>query len=55
VGEIHAHEFMSLDGVIDAPAWTFEHGFHTGEAMGAVTARSCGILLAGRRAASATS
>jgi hypothetical protein len=22
VGEIHVHEFMTLDGVIDAPAWT---------------------------------
>jgi hypothetical protein len=21
VGEIHVHEFMSLDGVIDAPTW----------------------------------
>jgi dihydrofolate reductase len=47
VGEIHVHEFMSLDGVIDAPTWTFEYGFHPrmGEALGAVTGRSKGILL----------
>ena len=47
MGEIHVHEFMSLDGVIDAPTWTFEYGFHPkmGEAIGAVTERSRGILL----------
>jgi dihydrofolate reductase len=47
VGEVHVHEFMSLDGVIDAPTWTFDYGFHPrmGEAIGAVTARSRGILL----------
>src|SRR5918997_1814974 len=47
VGEIHVHEFMSLDGVIDAPVWTFEYGFdpQMGEAIGAVTERSRGILL----------
>jgi dihydrofolate reductase len=47
---IHVHEFMSLDGVIDAPTWTFDYGFdpQMGEAIGAVTARSGGILL-GRR------
>jgi dihydrofolate reductase len=47
MGEIHVHEFISLDGVIDAPVWTFEYGFHPrmGEAIGAVTARSTGILL----------
>jgi dihydrofolate reductase len=47
MGEIHVHEFMSLDGVIDAPTWTFEYGFHPrmGEAIGAVTGRSGGILL----------
>ncbi len=38
---------MSLDGVIDAPTWTFEYGFdpRMGEAIGAVTGRSDGILL----------
>ena len=47
MGEIHVHEFMSLDGVIDAPTWTFEYGFDPkmGEAIGAVTERSGGILL----------
>jgi dihydrofolate reductase len=47
VGAIHVHEFMSLDGVIDAPTWTFEYGFdpQMGERIGAVTARSRGILL----------
>ena len=47
MGAIHVHEFMSLDGVIDAPMWTFDYGFHPqmGEAIGAVTERSEGILL----------
>jgi dihydrofolate reductase len=47
MGAIHVHEFMSLDGVIDAPTWTFDYGFHPrmGEAIGAVTDRSSGILL----------
>jgi dihydrofolate reductase len=47
MGTIHVHEFMSLDGVIDTPAWAFEYGFDPkmGEAIGAVTARSQGILL----------
>src|SRR2546430_6750910 len=47
VGGIHVHEFMSLDGVIDAPTWTFDYGFDArmGEAIGAVTAQSKGILL----------
>ena len=47
MGAIHVHEFMSLDGVIDAPTWTFDYGFHPkmGEAIGAVTERSEGILL----------
>jgi dihydrofolate reductase len=47
MGEIHVHEFMTLDGVIDAPTWTFEYGFDPkmGEAIGAMTERSDGILL----------
>jgi dihydrofolate reductase len=47
VGAIQVHEFMSLDGVIDAPTWTFDYGFDPkmGEAIGAVTERSRGILL----------
>jgi dihydrofolate reductase len=50
MGEIHVHEFMSLDGVVDAPVWTFEYGFDPkmGETLGALTGRSQGILL-GRR------
>jgi dihydrofolate reductase len=47
VGAINVHEFMSLDGVVDAPTWTFDYGFdpQMGEAIGAVTERSRGILL----------
>jgi len=47
LGAIHVHEFISLDGVIDAPTWTFDYGFHPrmGETIGALTERSGGILL----------
>ena len=47
MGEVHVHEFMSLDGVIDAPTWTFDYGFdpRMGEAIGLVTSRAGGILL----------
>jgi dihydrofolate reductase len=47
VGAIQVHEFMSLDGVIDAPTWTAEFGFDPkmGGAIGAVIQRSRGILL----------
>ena len=47
MGAIHVHEFMSLDGVIDAPTWTFDYGFDPkmGETIGALTERSRGILL----------
>jgi dihydrofolate reductase len=47
VGAIHVHEFMSLDGVIDAPTWTFDYGFdpQMGERLAEVTARCQGILL----------
>ena len=47
MGGIHVHEFMSLDGVIDAPTWTFEYGFDPkmAETIGALTERSRGILL----------
>lgn len=40
-------EFMSVDGVIDTPTWTFDYGFgpRMGAAIGAGTARSGGILL----------
>jgi hypothetical protein len=38
VGSIRVHEFISLDGVIDAPSWTFPFGFdpRMGEALGRV-------------------
>src|ERR671936_782985 len=47
MGAVVVHEFMSLDGVIDAPTWTFEYGFDPkmGEAIAAVTAKCRGILL----------
>jgi dihydrofolate reductase len=47
VGAIHVHEFMSLDGVIDAPTWTFDYGFlpEMEKAVAAVTQRCSGILL----------
>jgi dihydrofolate reductase len=47
VGAIHVHEFMTLDGVIDAPMWTFDYGWDPkmGDALGAVTERCRGILL----------
>jgi dihydrofolate reductase len=50
MGQLHIHEFISLDGVIDAPTWTFEYGFdpRMGERLAAVTNASDGILL-GRR------
>jgi dihydrofolate reductase len=47
MGAITVHEFMSLDGVIDEPTWTFDYGFDPkmGDAIGAVNERSGGILL----------
>jgi dihydrofolate reductase len=47
MGAIEVHEFMSLDGVIDAPTWTADYGFDPkmGEAIGAMTERCAGILL----------
>ena len=47
MGAISVHEFVSLDGVIDAPTWTFDYGFdpRMGEAISAVTERARGILL----------
>jgi dihydrofolate reductase len=47
MAEIHVHEFMTLDGVIDAPVWTAEYGFdpEMGETIGALTTRSRAILL----------
>ena len=47
MGAVHVHEFMSLDGVIDTPLWTFDYEFlpEMEEAIGSVTGRSAGILL----------
>jgi dihydrofolate reductase len=47
MGSIHVHEFISLDGVIDAPVWTASYGFvpEMGRVIGAVTGRARGILL----------
>ena len=47
MGAIHVHEFMSLDGVVDAPTWTFEYGFDPkmGETLAAMTGSAKAILL----------
>jgi dihydrofolate reductase len=47
MGAIHVHEFMSLDGVIDAPTWSFDYGFdpEMGETIKAFTTNCRGILL----------
>lgn len=49
MGAIHVHEFMTLDGVIDAPTWTFDYEFLPGmeAAIGGVTDR-CDAILLGR-------
>src|SRR5487761_2434763 len=47
MGAIRVHEFITLDGVIDAPTWTFEYGFDPGmgEAIARVMGGCQGILL----------
>ena len=47
MGTIRVHEFMSLDGVIDAPTWTFDYGFdpEMGEAIARFSGGCDGILL----------
>ena len=49
MGTIKAHEFMSLDGVIDAPTWTFDYGFDPamGQDIGHLMS-SCEAILLGR-------
>jgi dihydrofolate reductase len=49
MGAILVHEFMTLDGIVDAPTWTSEFGFDPkmGEAIAALTA-GCGGILLGR-------
>jgi dihydrofolate reductase len=50
VGAIEVHEFITLDGVIEAPSWSFGYGFDPkmGEAIGGIMGSSKAILL-GRR------
>jgi dihydrofolate reductase len=47
MGAIKIHEFMSLDGVVETPSWTFGFGFDPkmGETIAAMTAGSSAILL----------
>ena len=47
MGPIAVHEFISLDGVVENPTWTFEYGFdpRMGETLAAITERCTGILL----------
>lgn len=47
MGKIVVHEFISLDGVVEDPKWTFEYGFDPkmGETIAAVMAPSKAILL----------
>ncbi len=47
MGAIHVHEFMTLDGVIDAPTWTMDYGFdpEMGRALATVMQNCRGILL----------
>jgi dihydrofolate reductase len=50
MGSILVHEFITLDGVIEDPRWTFDYPFDPkmGEAIGGITGSAEGILL-GRR------
>jgi dihydrofolate reductase len=50
MGSILVHEFITLDGVIDSPTWTFDYPFDPkmGAAIGGVMGGSKAILL-GRR------
>jgi dihydrofolate reductase len=47
MGRVLVHEFMSLDGCIDAPTWTADYPWDPamGEAIGAVVGSCSGILL----------
>ena len=47
MGKIIVHEFSSLDGIVEAPSWTFEYGFtdKMTAAMGALTGSASRILL----------
>ncbi len=47
MGEVHVHEFMSFDGVIDTPTWTADYGFDPkmGEKIAGFMSSCDGILL----------
>src|SRR5436305_5056293 len=47
MGAITVHEFMTLDGIIDAPTWTADYGFDPkmGQAIGVFMGHARGILL----------
>ncbi len=47
MGQIVVHEFITLDGVIDNPAWSMEYGFDPkmGEAIGRIMQSSKALLL----------
>ena len=47
MGEIHVHEFITLDGIVESPSWTAEYPFDPkmGEAIGALMGSSTGLLL----------
>ena len=50
MGNIAVHEFITLDGVIDAPTWTFDYPYDPkmGAAIGGIMGSSEALLL-GRR------
>jgi dihydrofolate reductase len=50
MGQILVHEFVSLDGVFEAPRWTMEFGFDPkmGEAIGGIMG-GCKAILLGRQ------
>jgi dihydrofolate reductase len=50
MAEVHVHEFMTLDGVIDEPTWSFDFEFLPGmeRVLGGVT-DGCKAILLGRR------
>src|SRR3954452_24405873 len=51
MGQIKVHEFMSLDGVIEDPRWTFDYGFgpKMGETIALLTDAQNRAILLGRR------
>ena len=50
MGKVTVHEFITLDGVIEQPTWTFDYPFDPkmGEAIGGLMG-SCKAILLGRR------